>query len=629
MNSLEGIRILVVEDEALIAEEIRDRLQSLGADVVAIVDTATDALQAAADHQPDIALMDIRLKGKRDGIEAAAELYSSYQVPSVFLTAYSDHETIARVTRLGQFGYLTKPFRDHDLAATVSLAHQHHRVEAGLRKSQLSLHQVFANASDGLMAVDAECRVRYLNPAAEIVLATEAENAIDRPIDEIVRLTDESGGQSKAGLIAASISEPSESIEALESLLLAADGSLKPVSLSVAPISDANGTVGAAISIRDLSRLKKDEADRAATEKVLQDQRLLLGTLIDGLPEMFFAIDRDLKVVAVNHALLHTFGLNRSETIGKGLDEIFAEGSLADVHRQASRALKTGNRTTYQQRAWMDDSGELRWFSFSYMPVPHGTDTVLACTAIDVTERRQLEDELLDATNREQRRLGRDLHDTLGQELASVALLVHNFERKLATRLPDLLPDTASIKETIAHAIESMRATARGLAPTDLRNGGLVLALKKLAARCAKARELQCRFIDNDVVLPALDARVAEHIYRFAQEATSNAARHSGATAIQLELQVTDLEMRLIIEDNGKGLPDGGNRQSGGFGLRIMEYRSHKIGGGIEFQSPPAGTRVILTVPLNMLAALAAETGQTQLSGNDGWEKIPPLEPLG
>lgn len=607
MNSLENIRILVVEDEALIAEEIRERLTSMGGNVVGMADSGADALEMAALQSPDIALMDIRLKGDRDGIETAAELYEKHQIPSIFLTAYSDKTTIDRVVSLGQFGYLTKPFRDNDLATTISLAHQHHRVESSLRRSQISLQQVFANASDGLMAVDANCHVRYLNLAAEAILAIRTNDALDRDIDDVLRLVDEQTGQRIHGLIARCVNGSNEPIFDLEVLVHGHNGTEKPTALSVTPIADASGIAGAAISIRNLSKWRAEEARKAETEKVLQDQRLLLGTLIDGLPEMFFAIDNDLRLVAVNHALLDTFGLKREETIGRCLDEIFTGGSLADVHRQAQRALSTGNRITYQQRAWMDGSGELRWFSFSYMPVPQGNDTALACTAIDVTERRKLEDELLDATNREQRRLGRDLHDTLGQELASVALLVHNFERKLATKVPDLLPDTASIKETISHAIESMRATARGLAPTDLRNGGLVLALRKLAGRCAKARELQCTFVDNEVVLPALDARVAEHIYRFAQEATSNAARHSGATSIRLEMYLSDSDLVLIIEDNGKGLPQSSKQNHGGFGLRIMEYRSHKIGGTIEFQRPETGTRVILTVPLRMLDALKAE----------------------
>lgn len=624
MNNLEGYRILIVEDEALIAEEIKDRLQDMGATIVGIADTAERAIELAESKRPDVALMDIRLKSERDGIDAATEIYTRFNIPAVFLTAYSDRATINRVVNVGQFGYLTKPFREQDLATTISLAHHHHRIEAGLRKSQLSLREIFASSADGLLAADAGEKVRYLNASAGEILGMTAEEAVDRDVEQVLRLRDDESGQPIFGLVALAMRDADARVRDRELLALRPDGSEVPVAVSISPVYDGETLAGAAISLRNLTERRREEEARAKTERALRDQRLLLGTLIDGLPEMFFAVDADQKIIVVNHALLDTFHLRRDEVYGRSLDEIFSRGSLADVGKQAGMAIRTGNRITYQQRAWMAPDGELRWFSFSYMPLANGGEIALACTAVDVTERRELEDELLEATNREQRRLGRDLHDSLGQELASLSLLVTSLERRIATLVPDLLPDTAEIKETIVHAIDSMRATARGLAPADLMNGGLVLALRKLASRCARVRQLKCSFVGSDVDLPPLDPGVAEHIYRFAQEATANAARHAEARTITIKLGRSESSLLLTIEDDGKGFQRIATGKRGGLGLRIMEYRAHKVGGSVDFERPTTGTRVILNIPLAVLSAIRTE-GSRQSGSGDAWDELSPL----
>jgi len=126
---LHGVRVLIVEDEGLLAVELADRLTGFGATVVAAVDSGGAAIAAALEHRPDVVLMDVRLKGPVDGIDTAVELQTRVPVAVVFLTAHSDGATLDRARRAGAFAYLSKPVRERDICSTISTALERHRLE--------------------------------------------------------------------------------------------------------------------------------------------------------------------------------------------------------------------------------------------------------------------------------------------------------------------------------------------------------------------------------------------------------------------------------------------------------------------------------------------------------------------
>ncbi len=127
-------RALIVEDESLIAEELRDRLSRLGFSVIAAVDTAEEGIAIATRDRPDLVLMDIRLKGTKDGIEAAREIRQRFDVPIVYLTAYSDSLTVDRVRGSEHDGYILKPFHARELQSTIDVAMKRHALRANAGK---------------------------------------------------------------------------------------------------------------------------------------------------------------------------------------------------------------------------------------------------------------------------------------------------------------------------------------------------------------------------------------------------------------------------------------------------------------------------------------------------------------
>lgn len=129
-----GLRALIVEDEILIAEELSERLSSLGFSVIDAVDSADEGIAIATKERPDLVLMDIRLKGEKDGVQAAAEIRQQVDVPIVYLTAYSDRRTVDRAKRTEHDGFILKPFHRRELQTTVEVAMQRHALRAQAKK---------------------------------------------------------------------------------------------------------------------------------------------------------------------------------------------------------------------------------------------------------------------------------------------------------------------------------------------------------------------------------------------------------------------------------------------------------------------------------------------------------------
>ncbi len=183
-------KILIVDDEVVVAEAIRRQLRALGYLVVGVVPTGTEAVQLAGEHRPELVLMDIKLKGPMDGIEAAAMIQSRYAIPVIYLTAFSDEETLERARPTLPLAYLIKPFVSSDLRVAVDLALFRHRVSGMAEQRGRWLNMVVRSMGDAVMTIDGLGRVTMLNPAAQSLTGWSLSDAIGKTIEEIVVLLD-------------------------------------------------------------------------------------------------------------------------------------------------------------------------------------------------------------------------------------------------------------------------------------------------------------------------------------------------------------------------------------------------------------------------------------------------------
>jgi signal transduction histidine kinase len=208
-------------------------------------------------------------------------------------------------------------------------------------------------------------------------------------------------------------------------------------------------------------------------------------------------------------------------------------------------------------------------------------------------EHRKLEDDLLAVSSAEQRRIGHDLHDGLGQQLAGIKFVAELAAKKMSPKV-EISKEMKQISTAIREAILQTRMLARGLSPVDVESGGLMAALKELAENTERLFRISCRFECPQPIL-IHDNTVATHLYRLAQEAIQNAVRHGHATRVKVLLAKSGATTTLSIQDNGRGISTGAKVPQG-MGLRIMQYRARSIDGKLTVKPAPLkGTKVVCT----------------------------------
>lgn len=226
----------------------------------------------------------------------------------------------------------------------------------------------------------------------------------------------------------------------------------------------------------------------------------------------------------------------------------------------------------------------------------------------DITESKRLQQELLEISEREQSRIGQDLHDGLCQQLAGIEFRLLGLQQKSEGKSRALAAELARL---VREAIEQTRNLAHGLSPVMMSGDGLMNGLQKLALNTGTTFDLSCTFLCPEPV-PVPESTVATHLYRISQEAVHNALRHGRAKTITIELSLNAGQVVLAVRDDGVGL-QAGAEGANGMGLRVMRYRAQIIGGTLMVQGEPrGGTSVICSVPQSAVAEAQPEKSPPQ-----------------
>jgi signal transduction histidine kinase len=215
----------------------------------------------------------------------------------------------------------------------------------------------------------------------------------------------------------------------------------------------------------------------------------------------------------------------------------------------------------------------------------------------EIEERKRLEKDILNISEQEQQRIGRELHDSIGQQFTGIAFMMKVLEQRLASKFSDEATDAAEITKLVKQAMDQTRWLAKGLHPIDLDAGSLMPALQEFAATTEHLFGICCTF-KCDKPIPIDDAAVAVHLYRIAQEAVTNAIKHGGAKNIQIELAYDGDNSVLAVRSDGLDFPKRFEKRGTGMGLKIMDHRVDIIGGSLDIhKTSEGGTIVTCTFP--------------------------------
>lgn len=270
---MEEAKILIIEDEAIVAEDLEMAITDIGYEVVGRADSADDAIKKAFELKPDLVLMDIVLKGEKNGIDASHEIKEKMDIPVIFLTAYSDNDLIDRAKSSEPYAYLVKPFQGKQLLAAIEMALYRSRMEKRLKESEEWLATTLMGIGDAVIATDREGYVKFMNPVAEGLTGYLQEDAIGKSLKDVFVIIDEDAGEPVPDVVTAVLSGGTAVAMTNHTILIARDGVNVPISENGAPIRDSSGEItGVVLVFRDVTENREFAARTMRLNEELEER---------------------------------------------------------------------------------------------------------------------------------------------------------------------------------------------------------------------------------------------------------------------------------------------------------------------------------------------------------------------
>ena len=479
--------------------------------------------------------------------------------------------------------------------------------EADARK----LAAVLRNSDDAIVIFDLSGKITTWNAGAVHMYGYTETEALQLNILEIVPSEDQQTMREMLMQI-----RRGRHVDSFESKRTTKDGRVLDVWLTVTPVTDLrNHPAFAATTERDVTSRTQQGKDRAELDALRSAEHYKsaeeLRAILDATVDAVITINLHGIMVRINSATERLFGYVSSELIGQKVGILMTSPDRENhdgyirhfLETREARLIGIGREVRCQRKDGSTFQGELSVNEVDHLGLFTGMIR-------DISERRRLQNEILRAVSEEQRRIGQDLHDTAGQDLAGLAYLIRSHIAFLeestsreslsdssSSRMASELVTMRKTSDAISALQHKIRTVIRGLAPVDVSGHGLMTALTDLTTGIRELHHIRCEFHCPQPILLD-DNQSATHLYRIAQESINNGVRHGGASEISVSLKEIQNCIILTIHDDGCGIDVKRSSENDGFGLHIMSYRANLIGAKFSIQpGDGGGTTVCCRLP--------------------------------
>jgi PAS domain S-box-containing protein len=378
---MQNMKVLIVEDELVTVELIRDVLSGHGYNIVGSAAEGKEALELIERGKPDIILMDIKIKGDMDGIDLARIVEERFSVPVIYLTAFADKMTVERAKMTESYGYLIKPFGEMELLTNIEIALHKHQLDRKLKESEKRYRTLFETMSESVYIHDGKGAFIDFNPAMESLT-----------------------GYTRRELLALNIGELFLDTEALRHMneALAKAGLVKDVPAAfrrkdggrVQCIISASRAVGAGRSKETVRGVVRDVTEQWEAQQKLEEERAFTDAVIDSLPAMIFAIDKDGRFMRWNKRLMDLSGLSGSMMQGVSMFDLLSADNGALFRLKLDEGFARGEVTVEAPLHLRGQGGELRDYVVTARKLGIEGKEYMVGAGVDITDRRVIEEAL-------------------------------------------------------------------------------------------------------------------------------------------------------------------------------------------------------------------------------------------
>ncbi|MFZ4440339.1 MAG: response regulator [Syntrophales bacterium] len=397
-------KIMIVEDEGIVAADIQTSIEKMGYAVCAMASSGMEAIQKADSTRPDLILMDIVLKGSMDGIEAATWIKELYKIPVVYLTAFGDDSILQRAKVAEPYAYITKPFNQRELQIAIEISIYKKQAEDRIRKMEFWLATVLKSIGDAVIASDKDRRITFMNAVAEKLTGWNHEDALGKNLTEVLNIKDRDLLDLEKHLVEKVITEGLIINLIEDRLLIAKDGSELPISDSAAPIkNDNNESPGSVIVFRDITEhkelqenlrthqveLEMQNAELLRKQEELNIARARYFDLYDLAPVGYCTVNEKGLIIEANLTLSTLLKLPRGALVNEPFSKLILSEDYDIYYLNHKQLMATGEPQACELRIVKKD-GSAFW-GHLMMTTTQDADGALVCRVVlsDISELKQ------------------------------------------------------------------------------------------------------------------------------------------------------------------------------------------------------------------------------------------------